>query len=199
MKQLLLILFVFAFLNSIAQEKEFHLQGQVVDAKKNPIADVYLFNPRSSFRNISHTNGVFDVWVLPGDSIIITHLSFLRKTVTAYQLMVDPIVQLELDTINIRSVNVSPNQRTDYEKAMKNMERIEYDFKPLPTDNYTENERMKTLLITEDQLQSVAASSVSLARFSPSEEIGKLIAKHKKKKEAKQFSSTKESEIVKEK
>ena len=141
MKQLLLLMLVFSFLNSIAQDKEFFLQGQIVDAKHNPISDVYLFNPRNSIKTISRSNGVFDIWVLPADSVIISHISFLRKTVTAYQLMVDPIVQLELDTINIRSVNVSPNQRTDYEKAMKNMERIEYDFKPLPTDNYTENER----------------------------------------------------------
>jgi hypothetical protein len=53
---------------------------------------------------------------------------------------------------------------------------------------------MKALMTSENQVQRVAASSVSLARFSPSEEIGKLFAKHKKKKEAKQFSSTKESE-----
>jgi hypothetical protein len=194
MKKLLLLILIFAFLSSVAQEKEFHLQGQVVDAKQNPISDVYLFNPRNSGKNVSRPNGVFDVWVLPGDSIIISHISFLRKSVTAYQLMVNPIVQLELDTIKIRSVNVSASQRTDYEKAMKNMERIEYDFKPLPTDNYTETEKMQVLMKTEDRVQRTAASSVSLARFSPSEEIGKMIAKRKKKKEAKQFSSTKESE-----
>ena len=199
MKQLLLLMLVFAFLNSIAQQKEFHLQGQVVDAKQNPISDVHLFNPRNSGTNVSRPNGVFDAWVLPGDSIIISHISFLRKSVTVYQLMVNPIIQLEPDTINIRSVNVSASERTDYEKAMKNLESIGFDFKPLPTDNYTETERMKTLMITEDQVQRTAASSVSLARISPSEEIGKMIAKHKKKKEAKQFSSTKESEPEQEK
>jgi hypothetical protein len=46
----------------------------------------------------------------------------------------------------------------------------------------------------EDQVKRVTASLVSLVRFSTSEEIGKLILKRKKKKEARQFSSTKDSE-----
>jgi hypothetical protein len=54
---------------------------------------------------------------------------------------------------------------------------------------------MNALLQTEDQVQRVAASSVSLVRFSPSEEIGKLISKRKKKKEARQFSSSKETGV----
>lgn len=199
MKQLLLLILVFTFLNSIAQEKEFHLQGQVVDTKQNPISDVYLVNPRNSVKSVSRPNGVFDAWVLPGDSVIISHISYLRKTVTVYQLLVNPIIQLEPDTINIRPVNVSANQRTDYEKAMKNMESIDFDFRSLPDDSFTEPERMKVLMQKEDQVQRVAASSVSLFRFSPSEEIGKLFEKHKKKKEAKQFSSTKENEPDEEK
>jgi hypothetical protein len=77
---------------------------------------------------------------------------------------------------------------------MKNMESIEFDFRPQPDDNYTEAEKMQVLMMTEDQVQRVAASSVSLVRFSPSEEIGKMFAKRKKKKDAKQFSSTKETE-----
>jgi hypothetical protein len=194
MKQLLLIILVFAFLGSFAQQEEFYIQGQVVDAKKNPVADAYVFNIRNSSKYVSRNNGIFDVWVLPGDSIIISHISFIRKVVTVHQLMVNPVVQLEIDTVNIRSVNVSASQRTDYEKAMTNIQRIEFDFRPLPDDEYTETERMNALLQTEDQVQRVAASSVSLVRFSPSEEIGKLISKRKKKKEARQFSSKKETE-----
>lgn len=199
MKQLLLLMLVFSFLNSFAQDKEFFLQGQVVDAKKNPVSDVYLFNPRNSSKTVSRSNGVFDMWVLPADSVIISHISFLRKTVTVYQLMVNPIIQLDIDTINIRSVNVSASQRTDYEKAMKNIESIGFDFRPNSDDVYTETERMQSLMQKEDQVQRVAASSVRLVGFSPSEEINKIFAKHRKKKEAKQFSSTKESEPEREK
>lgn len=194
MKQFLVIILVFTFLGSFAQQDEIHIQGQVVDIKKNPVADAHVFNARNSSKSVSRINGIFDVRVLPGDSIIITHISFIRKVVTVHQLMVNPVVQLEIDTINIRSVNVSASQQTDYEKAMKNIDRIEFDFRPKPDDSFTETERMKVLMQSEDEIQRVSASSVSLVRFSPSEEIGKMISKRKKKKEARKFSSTKESE-----
>ena len=195
MKLFLLLILVFAFTGSFAQQEEFHLQGQVVDAKKNPVGDALIFNERSTRRYVSGNNGIFDVWVQPGDSVIISHISFVRKVVTVHQLMINPIVQLEIDTINIRSINVSASQRTDYEKALKNMESIEFDFRPQPDDSYTESEKMQVLMNTEDRVQRTTASSVSLVRFSPSEEIGKMFAKRKKKKEAKQFSSTKETEV----
>jgi hypothetical protein len=195
MKQFLLAILFFAFMGSFAQQEEFHIQSQVVDVKNYPVADAHVFNVRNSSRSVSRSNGIFDIWVLPGDSIIITHISFIRKVVTAHQLMVNPVIKLDIDTINIRPVNVSASQRTDYEKAMTNIQRIEFDFRPSPDDGYTETERMNALLQTEDQVQRVAASSVSLVRFSPSEEIGKMISKRKKKKEARQFSSSKETEV----
>jgi hypothetical protein len=129
--------------------------------------------------------------VLPGDSIIITHVSFIRKIVTVHELMVDPIVRLELDTVNIKPVNISASEMSDYEKAMENMERIEWDFRPQPDDEYTETERMKNLLNTENEVERAYSHSLNFLTFSPSEEIGKLIARQKKKKEAKQFNSTK--------
>lgn len=195
MKQLLLFIFVFIVLTSSSQEKEFNIQGQIIDSKQNPVADAYIFNLRNSVKDVSKSNGVFNVWALPGDSIIISHISFLRKVVTIHQLLINPLIELDLDTINIRPVNVSASQKSDYEKAMKNIESIQFNFKPLPTDNYSENERMKQLMVSEDRVHRTQASSLSLASFSPSEEIGKFISKRKKKKEAKQFTSTKKSEL----
>ena len=86
MKQFLVIILVFTFLGSFAQQDEVHIQGQVVDVKKNPVADAHVFNVRNSSRSVSRINGIFDVRVLPGDSIIITHISFIRKVVTVHQL-----------------------------------------------------------------------------------------------------------------
>ena len=194
MKPLLLFICVFVVLISTAQDKEFKLQGQVVDSKLNPVSDAYIFNLRNSVKDVSRINGVFEVGVLPGDSIVISHISFLRKVVTVHQLMINPIIQLDLDTINIRPVNVSASQRSDYEKALKNMESIEFDFRPQPDDAFTETERMKTLINTENQVERAYSNSLNFLPFSPSEQIGKLVEKRKKKKEAKQFLSTKEIE-----
>lgn len=199
MKQFLLLVFVFFSYNSFSQEKEFFLQGQIVDRNKNPIADGYFFNERNSIKSVSRANGVFDMMVLPGDSIIISHISFIRKVVTVYQLMVNPVVQLELDTINIKPINISASEKSDYQKAMKNIERIKFDLRPQPDDDYTESERMTNLLNTENQVERAYSNSLNFMQFSPSQEIGKLISKRKKKKAAKQFSSTKEVEMEEQK
>lgn len=194
MKILLLFVCLFTILIVSAQENEFILEGQVVDSKQNPVADAYIFNIRNSVKDVSKNNGVFSVWVLPGDSIIISHISYLRKVVTVYQLLKNPVVKLDLDTVNIKPVNVSASQRTDYEKAMKNIQGMGMDFRPLPDDAYTESERMKDLLNTENRVQKSAASALTY-QISPSEIFGKLAEKRKKKKEAKQFSSTRKSEL----
>lgn len=194
MKQFVLFVFVFFAYHSFSQEKEFFLQGQIVDRNNNPISDGYIFNERSSVKSVSKANGVFDVKVLPSDTIIISHIAFVRKIVTVYQLLVNPLVQLELDTINIRPVNISASEKSEYEKAMKNIENIQFDFRPQPDDTYTESERMKSLLNTENQVERAYSNSLNFMQFSPSEEIGKLISKRKKKKAAKQFSSTKKVE-----
>ena len=199
MKQFFTLIFLLSILYSHAQVKEIHIQGQVVDLHNNPVSDTYIFNERNSVKSVSTQSGIFDVFVLPGDSIIISHISFLRKVVTVHQLLVDPVVRLELDTINIKPVNISVRNRSDYEKAMKNMERIEFDFRPQPGDAYTETERMKNLLKTENEVERAASYSLNFLTFSPSEEIGKLINKRKKRKEAKQFSSTKEGKGEEEK
>lgn len=194
MKQILLLIFVFLVNYSFSQDKEFFLQGQVVDRNNNPISDSYIFNERNSLKSVSKSNGVFDVLVLPGDSIIISHISFIRKVVTVHQLLVNPVVQLELDTINIKPVNISASEKSDYQNAMKNIESIKFDFRPQPDDNYTERERMKTLFNTENQVERAYSNSLNLMQFSPSKEIGKLISKRQKRKAAKQFYSTKEVE-----
>ncbi len=194
MKPLLLFIGVFIVLISAAQDSEFNLQGQIVDSKLNPVSDAYIFNLRNSLKDVSRSNGVFEVKVLPIDSIIISHISFLRKVVTVHQLLINPIIILELDTINIRPVNVSASQKSDYEKAMKNIQSIGFDFRPQVDDLYTKSERMEELLNTENRVQKSAASALTY-QISPSEIIGKLVEKHKKKKEAKQFYSTKKSEL----
>lgn len=199
MKQLLFIAFILICFGAFSQDEEFYLQGRVLDKNNNPISDATIYNERSFIRNSSSRNGVFDVLVLPGDSIIISHISFIRKTVTVHELMVNPVVRLELDTVNIRPVDVSGDQRTEYDIAMENIEKIEWDFRPQPDDELSENERMNQLLITENEVERVASHSLNFLTFSPSEEINKLVTRIKKKKEAKQFSSTKEKKRKKDK
>jgi hypothetical protein len=192
MKQLIFFLFLFTFYTSFAQQEKFLIEGRVVGVNRMPVTDAYIFNTRDLDKNITNSNGVFSIWVLPSDTLIISHVSYFRKTVTVFSLLTNPTIQLNVDTINIKGVNISPDQKTDYEKAMKNIESIEFDFRPKPLDSYSETERMQELINTENSVYRVEASSVSLLRFSPSEQIGKLVDKMKKRKKKRKEQAVKE-------
>lgn len=190
MKAVFTGLLMFLFLSSFSQQKEFLIQGRIVDQNRNPVSDAHIINFRNTEKYASKRNGVFDAWVLPGDSLVITHISYFRKTVRIYQILQNPEIQLETDTINILPVNVSPNQLTDKERAAENIKSIEFDFRPQPGDDYTERERMKTLLSKENRVERVTANSLNY-QFSPSEIIGKIAEKIEKRKKSKQFYSSK--------
>ena len=194
MKLIPTILLLFAFYSSFSQQDLFQIEGRILGAQMKPVADAYIFNFRDLDKNITNSNGVFSIWVKAGDSLTISHVSYFRKTVTVHSLLVNPIVMLEVDTIAIRGVNVSPNQKTENEKAMENIESIKFDFRPQPFDGYTESERMSELIATENAVERAYSSSLSLVRFSPSEKIGNYFEKRKKRRKAKQFDSTKKLE-----
>ena len=194
MKLIPFILLLFTFYSSFSQQDLFHIEGRILGVQMKPVADAYIFNLRNLDKNVTNTNGVFSIWVKPGDSLTISHVSYFRKTVTVHSLLVNPIVMLEIDTIAIKGVNVSPNQKTDTEKAMENIESIKFDFRPQPFDGYTESERMSELLSTENSVERAYSSSISLLRFSPSEKISNYFEKRKKRRKARQFESTKKLE-----
>ncbi len=194
MKLIPFILLFFTFYNSFSQQDLFQIEGRVVGAQMKPVADAYIFNFRNLEKNITNSNGVFSVWVKPSDSLTISHVSYFRKTVTVYSLLVNPVVMLEIDTIALKGVTISPNQKTDSEKAMENIESIKFDFRPQPFDGYTESERMSELISTENAVERAYSSSISLLRFSPSEKISNYFEKRKKRKKAKEFDSTKKLE-----
>ncbi len=168
------------------------MQGQVVNPQGNPVADAYVVNYRNQFKSITQANGVFDIWILPKDSIFVTHVTFLRKVVTAFDLMKNPVIVLEPDTVNIDQVDVFTNRKTDIERAKENIQQINFDPRPQVTDNYTESERMQQLLSSENKVERAAANSLTY-QFSPSEIIGKIIDKINLRKKSNKNSSTKKS------
>jgi len=186
--------FLLTILCVTAQETQFTLQGRITDIEQKPVADAYIVNIRNSEKSISTSNGIFELRVIPSDTLIVSHISFLRKVVTVYQLLVNPTVVLETDTVNIKPVNVSGDRQTDYDAAMKNISSIKFDPRALSGDEFSNVERTKELMKTENRVLRTEASSISLVSFSPSEIIGKWAEKRKKRKEDSQYDSTKKLE-----
>ena len=192
MKPLLLLILILTGFCARCQN-EFNIQGRIMDKHNHPINDAYIINTRNLDKNTSRENGVFDARVLPGDSLIISHVSFFRKMVSVYQIMKNPVIQLDIDTINIVQIDVLSDEMTDAERAAENIKSIDFDFRPKPDDSFTESERMENLLNTENRVQRSEASALTY-QFSPSEVIGKIINNMKKRKKSNEYSSTKKND-----
>lgn len=190
MKPILLLLLILFCSYSFAQQQELHIQGRIVDKNGHAIPDAYIINSRNYDKNTSRYNGVFDAHVLPTDSLIISHVSFFRKIVTAFELMKNPVIQLDLDTINIMQIDVLSDKMTDAERAKENISSINFDIKPKPGgDIYTESERMNDLISTENRVMRSEASAVTY-QFSPSAVIGNIVDKIERRKRSNEYSST---------
>lgn len=182
------LLFLLTTLTIAAQE--FTLQGKITDSAQNPVSDAYVFNIHNAAKCFSTGNGLFELRVQPSDTLIISHISFLRKMVTVYELLKNPVVMLETDTLNIKPVKVTGNLQTAREQAMKNINYQTFDALPRIGDNFSETERTAQLMKTENRVLRTEASSVRIASFSPSAVIGKFAEKRAKRKIAKEYNST---------
>ena len=193
MKPLLTTILIFCACVAFSQEEAFHMQGQVIDNKGNPVNDAYVVNYRNQSKSVTQANGVFDIWILPKDSVFVTHVTFLRKIVTAFDLMKNPVIVLQPDTVNLKEVDIYNQRKTEYELAKENIDQINFDPRPHDNDTYTESGRMRQLLNTENKVERAAANSLTY-QFSPSEIIGKIIDKIKLRKKSNQNYSTKKQE-----
>ena len=187
MKRNFTLLFLLAFVTVHAQE--FALQGKITDNAQNPVSDAYVFNIRNAAKCFSTGNGLFELRVQPADTLIISHISFLRKVVTVYELLKNPVVMLETDTLSIKPVKVTGTLQTAHDQAMKNINYKAFDPLPRIGDNFSLTERTTELMKTEKRELRTEASSVKIASFSPSVVFGKLAEKRAKRRIAKENNS----------
>lgn len=191
MKQLITIIFIALCLTSFGQQKRFTIQAKVVDEKGVAISDVYIVNLVSNEKDISKNNGIFTIQVLPTDSIVLSHISYFRKIVSVYSLLLHPTVQLYSENVNIPEVKITPDKQSDYDRAMANLEFLNVFKVPEYTKIKEENEPVTTIMTEHNDLMRSEASSISLIRISPTATIGRMIDKLKKKENSKEYSSTK--------
>lgn len=192
MNRLILFLLLFTSLCSVGQENRFTIQGRVVDIDGEPISDVYVVNLVTNEKDISQSNGVFTIYASASDSLILSHISYFRKVVTVYSILVNPIIELYSEHVDIPEVRVSPEQKSDVDRAYQNMQFLD-EYKPEVKQRLAMEEPnpVSTIATQNNVLMRSKASSLSLVRFSPSESLGKLFTKLKKKDPAKNYSSTK--------
>ncbi len=147
---------------SIAQNNEFTIQGKVTNAKGNPIADVYIINPRTLEKDITQPNGTFSVIVNPKDSLIFSHISYFRKSEQVYTLQQNPVVTLETENVQIKEVTVRSNQISDYDRALNNLSFIK-NYKPIKYNKINpEIDPLQSLMTEHNRLMRSEAGSINL-------------------------------------
>jgi len=193
MKLLFTSLLLFVSASLFAQLKPFLVEGQVVDQMTKPIPDVYVVNLNSHEKDISRENGVFSIWVNPADTLILSHISYFRKKMSVHSLLVNPVVIMVAEDINIPEIQISTNLITDKERAEQNLEFLnEYEvqnFSKIDVEN--DPDPVRDIMTENNDLMRSEASSVSIARFSPSESLSILYSKFKKKDPLTNYNSTK--------
>jgi len=186
---LLFLILIFSYLSS-AQDERFQIQGRITNKMGNPVEDAYVINFRTLDKYVSRENGVFNIWVLPSDSLVISHISYHRKVVRVFDLLINPYIQLKLDSVQIEDVNISPNQKTENQIAQENVADIKAQNFPVYTKIDDEPDPVSEMATEHNKVLRSEASSISIIRFSPTDIIGKLIEKSKKRKKSNQYKST---------
>ncbi|NQU55214.1 MAG: hypothetical protein HQ522_22070 [Bacteroidetes bacterium] len=190
MKLLLLYFVIFISMSSYSQENEFLLSGRIVGPDARPIADAYIINNKNLQINISNTNGNFNVWVKPGDSLIISHISYKRRKIYAANLLNNSTIYLTPLTRDILEVNVSPDYKSNYELARNNISFIS-ELKVIPFMKIKEEtDPVLEMAIENNRIMRSEAASVSLLRFPFTQQIIDSKKNIQQRKEWKQYSSS---------
>lgn len=191
MKRIITIVLVFFCFSVLGQQQKFLIEGKVTDRQGNPITDVYIVNLNGSDKDVSHSNGVFALWVSPTDSLVFLHVSYFREIVKVHTLRINPEVKLEAELVDIPEIRVSPNQITDYQRAKQNMAFLdEYEVQEFTRIKDTSSP-LQTIMLENNKLLRSEAASLSLVRFSPSVYLEKLFLKLKNKDRRLDYDSTK--------
>lgn len=179
MKQLLLATLILSCLFSIAQDEPITIQGKIVNKKGDPVPDVYILNLVNYEKDISLENGVFTIKISPTDSLLLSHISYFRKVVSATSLRLNPVITLESESVNVEEITVSPEEKSAADIVGQNLNVEEWDIRPQPGDGFSESERAKQTMAEHNSVLRSEASSVTFLRFS----IGDILGKWKKKRQ----------------
>ncbi len=191
MRTVTTLVFLFCVAMTFAQEKQFLLQGQVLDQAGKAVSDVYVVNLNNYEKDISRTNGVFSIWVLPGDSLVFSHISYSRKVKSVSSILIDPHVTMVSEHVAIPEIIVNPEQKSDLENARDNLKFLnDYDPPKFEKIDPSQNDPVSATLRENNRIMRVEAASVSILRFSPSTIVGNLFKNKRKRDRQFDYKST---------
>jgi hypothetical protein len=173
MKIFLLFALVLVSVSSFSQEKEFILSGRILAYDSSFVSNAYIINFRTMAAYSSKSNGQFNIRVEHGDSMMVNHISFIRKKIYADSVLLNPEIYLEYDTIMLKQIDYGADEKLkknldENMGQIKNAEIIQYKRMDPEMDLIN-----KTMVENNSVLRS-EASSLHIASFSPSEVASKI-------------------------
>lgn len=200
MKTITALFFIACYINGITQENSFIIQGNIMDENGNPISDVYVINPRTFEKEITRQNGIFSITVFPRDSLVFSHISYLRKFIRVSNLQQNSTVVLETENVQIPQINISPKQLSDMERAQKNLTFLN-NYKPLKYNKMKpEVDPLETSMTEHNRLMRSEAGSISflpLLGFA-FKQVDKAVQKRRRRKlhQTDYFSTKKQKKLL---
>ncbi len=158
MKGLLLFVYCLLTITGFSQEKEFMLKGRILACDSVPVENAYVINFRDYSAYLSRENGHFNIWVQPGDSLMVSHISFFRRVIHVDTVVKNPDIFIEFDTIMVKQVDIGKDLQKILEKNLtpvRNMHIVIYKrMKP-------ETNPVNMIVIENNRILRTEASSVS--------------------------------------
>lgn len=187
MKNILIFGFFITALNTFSQEKEFLLKGRILGSDSLPVENAHIINFRDLSAYSSKLNGQFNIWVQPGDSFLVSHVSFNRIILFADSVRLSPNIILDYDTVLIKQVDIGTDPEQMDRIVEKNMNTIR-NTKIINYKRMNPQEKLISRIVTENNsvLRS-QVTSLSVISFSPSTILQHLAMNKKKEQEEKGF------------
>lgn len=184
MKIISTLFFLCCCIALFAQEDKLRIQGKVVNKNGDPISDVYIINTSNHEKDITQPNGIFTITVSPNDSLILSHISYFRKSVKIFTLLRNPVIILESENIEIPEITVSPNQTNDLENAKQNLLFLNDYQVPKYNKMKPEIDPLQTIMTEHNRLMRTEAGSISFLPIleAPLKLLDKSVQKRKRRK-----------------
>lgn len=164
----------FSFLAAYSQNEKIRLTGQLKDKQGNPVEDAYVINFSDQVGINSNKQGFFSLWVNKGDSLMIIHISFLRKKIYSDSVLFNPEIVLEPEVFQINNINVFSKLKEQPGEVSEFLDFEKYPIKLKFGLSDSEVRKMNDIATRENKIFRSEATSVRILKFSPSYEFKKL-------------------------
>jgi hypothetical protein len=178
---------LFAFFGFTQERRLIPLKGKILGPDSLGVGDAYIINLKGLLLSTSSNDGSFNIWADPGDSLVVTHISFVKRIVIAKDVIRNPLIYLEINSVMLKQVVVGDGIDPQEKALKKTVEKIKNAEIKVYKRMDPEASPVSQFVTENNIVFRSQASSVSLMSFSPTTIIAKALKSKKKEIKHKGF------------